>query len=106
MNSRITIVVYKPFFGKESELDSLVATHHSRLLDLKLVTDRRPIIVKSEDGSVLEIFEWLSKDAINAAHSNPAVLAMWNEFTSVCQYLPTSAVKEIGNMFSEFTPVN
>ncbi len=106
MNPRISIAVYKPFVGKEKELDALVASHHQRLLDLQLVTDRRPIAMKSEDGTVLEIFEWISKEAINAAHSNAAVLAMWNEFGAVCQFLPTNAVKEIGNMFSEFTPLN
>ena len=106
MESRITIAVYKPFTGKENDLESLAATHHQRLLDLHLVTDRRPIIMKSEDGTILEVFEWLSKEAINAAHSNPAVLQMWSEFGALCEFLPTAAVKEIGNMFSEFTPMN
>ena len=106
MESRITIAVYKPIAGKENELEKLMHTHHSRLLNLDLVTDRRPIIMQSEDGSILEVFEWKSKEAIHAAHSHPDVLTMWSEFSTVCEYLPTSQVKEIGNMFSEFTPIN
>jgi hypothetical protein len=106
MESRITIAVYKPLAGKEKELEVLMQTHHSRLLNVQLVTDRRPIIMKSEDGTILEVFEWKSKEAIHAAHSHPDVLAMWAEFSAVCEYLPTNQVKEIGNMFSEFTPLN
>lgn len=106
MNERITIVAYKPLPGKEHELTILVSTHHPRLLKIDLVTDREPIVMQAEDGSILEVFEWKSKEAIQAAHSHPDVLAMWKEFSEVCNYLPTSAVKEIGNMFSEFTPIN
>lgn len=100
------MVAYKPIPGKEHDLTALVSSHHARLLKLDLVTDRKPIVMQSEDGIMLEVFEWKSKEAIQAAHSHPDVLAMWKEFSEVCTYLPTNAVKEIGNMFSEFTPVN
>ena len=106
MNSRITIAVYKALPGKEEELKSLIPTHYPRLLKMELVTDRKPIIMQSEDGSILEVFEWISKEAIHAAHSHPEVLAMWNEYAAVCTYIPTHEVKEINNMFSEFTPIN
>ena len=38
--------------------------------------------------------------------SHPEVLAMWSEFGAVCTFLPTNAVPEINNMFSEFTPLD
>lgn len=106
MNSRITIAVYKPLEGKETALLDLVLTHHQRLSDEKLVTQRLPIICQAKDKTILEIFEWQSEEAIHAAHSNPAVLAMWKEFGEVCTYLPVAEVYESKNMFSDFSPVN
>ena len=106
MNPRITIAVYKPLDGKQAALHQLVLTHHQRLLKLDLVTSREPIIMQSADGTVLEVFEWLSPEAIQAAHSHPEVLAMWSEFGAVCTFFTTNAVPEINNMFSEFTPLD
>lgn len=81
-------------------------THVSRLRDEDLVTDRASIVMKALDGTILEVFEWKSKDAIESAHSNPAVLKMWGEFAQVCEFVPASQVVEISELFSEFTPLN
>lgn len=106
MNPRITIAVYKPLEGKESALIDLVNTHHNRLLHENLVTKRLPIICRAQDNTVVEMFEWQSEEAIHAAHSNTAVLAMWKEFSEVCTYIPIADVNESKNMFSDFTPIN
>lgn len=105
MNGRIVLVAYKPLPGKSAELEALVSTHHGRLLAEGLVTDRPPVILKAADQTILEIFEWVSKEAIESAHSNPAVLAMWQEFSAVCEYIPAGQVKELQSMFSEFSPL-
>lgn len=106
MNGRIVISSYKPKPGKEAELQRLMATHLSRLRDEELVTDRESIVMKSDDGTILEVFEWKSKDAIERAHSNPAVLQMWSEFAEVCEFVPASRVAELSELFAEFTPIN
>ena len=106
MDSRITIVAYKPIEGKESNLLDLVKNHHVKLLQENLVTGRIPIICQAKDKTLVEIFEWKSEDAIHAAHSNPVVLAMWKEFGEVCTYIPIADVPESKNMFSDFTPVH
>ena len=105
MENRLVIVAYKPKPGKESELEQLVLSHHARLLAEGLVTAKRPFIGQAKDGTLLEIFEWISPEAIQLAHSNPAVLAMWNEFDAVCEYLPAGQVPELQQMFSEFTAI-
>jgi len=105
MESRIVIVAYKPLPGKNSELETLASTHHARLLVEGLVTQRSPILLKAEDQTIVEIFEWVSKEAINTAHSNPTVLKMWQEFSAVCEYIPAGQIKEFQSMFSEFTPL-
>lgn len=106
MTGRIVIAGYKSKPGKEKELEQLMATHLPRLRAENLVTDRDSIIMKSADGTILEVFEWQSNEAIERAHSNPQVQRMWAEYSEVCEYVPASEVKEISELFSNFTPLN
>ena len=106
MSGRIVIATYKPKPGKETELEKLMATHLPRLRAEGLVTQRQSIIMKADDGTILEIFEWKSKDAIQKAHSNPSVLQMWQEYSEVCEFIPAVQVEEISNIFPEFSPLN
>ncbi|MBL4836151.1 MAG: hypothetical protein JKY34_01125 [Kordiimonadaceae bacterium] len=103
---RIVIVGYKPKEGKESELDALMKTHLPILRAEGLASDRDSIIMRSEDGIIIEVFEWASKDCIAAAHTNAKVQEMWQAYSAVCDYVPVSDVAEISALFSEFTPLN
>ena len=102
----IVIVGYKPKPGKNEDLKTLMKTHLPRLKKEGLVTDRESIMMEAKDGTIIEVFEWISKEAIQNAHTNPAVLQMWAEYAEVCDYVPVATVAEIGNLFSEFTPLN
>lgn len=106
MSGRIVVAAYKPKPGKERALDALMKTHVARLRKEGLVTDRASIIMKSEEGMILEVFEWKSSEAIDAAHSNPEVQRMWGEYAEVCDYVPASQAKEISELFSNFTAIN
>ena len=103
---RIVIACYKPKPGKEAELMKLMETHVDRLRKEDLVTDRVSIIMKNDAGTVVEVFEWKSKAAIEKAHENTEVLKMWEEYAAVCDYEIPSNIAEFGNLFSEFEPVN
>lgn len=103
---RVVIVAYKVKEGKQADLEALMKTHASTLKQEDLVTDREPIIMRAEEGTVVEVFEWLSKEAIESAHSNPTVLAMWQKYSEVCDFIPVSQVNESTQMFSEFEPLN
>ena len=102
---RIVIVAYKPKPGKAEALKELTKTHVQRLKMQGLVTDRAPVIMETTDGTVIEVFEWLSAEAITQAHSNPAVHQMWAEYAAVCDYVPLNTLSETSNMFAEFVPV-
>ncbi len=102
---RIVIACYKPKPGRRDALRALMASHLPTLRAEGLVTDRQPILMEAADGTLIEVFEWRSKDAIEAAHTNPRVLAMWERYAQVCDYVPVSAVSEASTVFSEFTPV-
>lgn len=102
---RIVMAVYQPKPGKEAELDALVADHVARLRAQNLVTDRESIIMRSSSGAVIEVFEWLSPEAIESAHTNETVIEMWGQFAEVCDYVPIGQCPEAANVFSEFTPI-
>lgn len=103
---RIVIVVMQPKPGCEAQLRALVEDHVPRLRKEGLVTDRRPVILEAQGGALIEVFEWTSREAIERAHTNEAVLAMWTEFSEVCEFAPIGSVAEAGELFSEFEAIN
>ena len=91
MNGVIAVVAYRPKPGKEQEL-------------LDLVRSRVPTLRK-EGLVTVEVSEWKSREAIDAAHKNPNVLAMWEKFFDVCDCVPLNMLPEAGDMFAGFTPI-
>lgn len=103
----ITVIVgYKPKTGKEEALKEVMKTHLPILKQEGLVRDKESYVMEAADGTIIEVFEWLSKEAIEKAHSNPAVLKMWGKYADVCEYIPVGNVAEIGILFSGFKPLN
>ncbi|WP_343675124.1 hypothetical protein [Chitinophaga sp.] len=102
---QIVIVAYKPKPGKDEALKQLMTTHLPRLKQEGLVTDRESIIMKAADGTIIEVFEWLSAEAIATAHNNPAVQQMWSEYAEVCDYVPLNSLAEAYDMFATFSPL-
>ena len=103
---RIVMVGYKPLPGKEAALKELMKTHVARLRKEGLVSHREPILMTSKSGTIIEIFGWKSKAAIESAHQNPVVQKMWGEFGEVCEYVSVGSIEEAGNLFSEFSAVD
>jgi hypothetical protein len=106
MEPRIVLVVYNPRPGKADVLEALVKKHLTVLKDHNLVTDRTPVVMKAKGGAIIEIFEWASAASIAAAHSNPDVLKLWDEFNAACEYERPVNIEEFHNLFSEFEPLN
>ena len=104
--SRGVIVIYRPKKGKDGALLQLVKDHMSILRTQNLVTDRAPIIMKAGDGSIVEVFEWKSAEAIEEAHQNEVVQELWERFSQVCDYEIPVNVKEFQGLFSEFDVLN
>lgn len=103
---QIVIACYKPKPGKREALKELMKTHVPRLAAEGLVTDRQSIMMEAKDGTIIEVFEWLSAEAIASAHNNPNVLKMWGEYGEVCDYVPLTSVAEVGDLFAGFKPLN
>jgi quinol monooxygenase YgiN len=105
MSGVIVVVAYRPKPGKDEELLQLVRSRVPTLRKEGLVTDRVPAIMRSRDGTILEVSEWKSREAIDAAHKNPNVLAMWEKFFAVCDCVPLKTLPEADDMFAGFTPL-
>jgi hypothetical protein len=103
---RVVIAAYRPKPGKADVLLAEVRDHHHLLRSEGLATDRRPIIMRALDGTIIEVFEWASPAAIKEAHENPRVQAMWGRFAQCCDYVPLNTLMESAGMFAEFEPVD
>lgn len=83
----------------------LVRNHLPPLRAQGLVTERSSIVMRTADGIIVEIFEWVSEEAIAGAHSNSAVIDLWKRFEVVCTYETPSNILEFQKMFAHFEPV-
>jgi hypothetical protein len=101
----IAVACYKPKPGCEQRLTDLVRNHLPPLRAQGLVTNRESITMRAGDGTIVEIFEWRSPEAIAAAHENPVVLDLWKRFEEVCSYETPSNIPEFQKMFSNFEPL-
>ena len=105
MNGVCVIVAYRPKPGKAAELLELVRNRVPTLRKEGLVTNRTPTIMRARDGTIIEVSEWKSQEAIDAAHKNPNVLAMWNKFFEACDCIPLNTLAEANDLFAGFEPI-
>lgn len=104
----VAIACYRPKEGKDAALMALMKTHLPILREQGLVEDVPSICGRAKDGTVVEVFVWKSQDAIDAAHANDAVLAMWNDYNEVCDYVTIGELAEAKELFTplEFVPLD
>ena len=101
----VVIVGYRPHAGKEAQLLDEIRQHVPDLRAEGLATDRDVYILRSASGVIVEVFEWVSKDAIAQAHQNVLVAAMWERFASCCDYVPVNELPEVQDLFAEFSVI-
>ena len=58
--------------------------------------------MRARDCTIVEVSEWKSQEAIDAAHKNPNVLAMWEKFFAICDCVPFRTLEESGRNVPEF----
>jgi len=102
---RFVIVAYAPKPGKAQQLMAAVRKHMEVLRAEKLVTDRPAYVMRAKDGTIVEVFEWQSAEAIARAHTLPAVQALWGEFGEACEFKQLNGLAECQQMFAEFDAV-
>lgn len=100
------IVAYRPKPGKNAELLDVVRSRVPTLRAEGLVTERASIIMRAKDGTIIEVSEWKSRAAIEAAHQNKNVLALWNKFFALCDCVPLKSLAEAEEMFAGFAAID
>jgi quinol monooxygenase YgiN len=103
----VTVIVgYKPHEGKEEELMNEVRQHVPILRGEGLATNQEPFVMRSKAGVIVEVFEWVSQEAIAKAHENVIVAAMWERYSSCCDYVPVRDLPEFQDFFAGFEAVH
>lgn len=106
MSKRMTFAMYVPKSGKDEALMEIVNTHVTTLRQYGLVTDRDNYISKSSEGVIIEVFEWVSEEAKNAAHEHPAIAQIWERMTPLCEFGQMKHLREANMPFPNFTCIH
>lgn len=65
-----------------------------------------PIIMRAANGTFVEVSEWKSAEAVEAAHENPNVLALWEKLDVACDFILVKDLPEAAELFAGFTPID
>ena len=99
---QMVIAAFRPKPGKDAELLAVTRDHLPVLRAEGLVTERPSLVLRAQDGTLLEIFEWKSQAAVDAAHANPRVHALWARYEACCDYVTLGDLAEAKALFPPF----
>jgi hypothetical protein len=102
---RVVIVGYKPKPGREEDLKELLRIHIPCLRSNNLVSEMEPVLMKSSNGTYLEVFEWQSSESVEKAHNNQEVKNLWNKFQNAATYELLLNLEEFVNPFPDFEAI-
>ncbi len=105
MNPQVVIALYRPNDGQDEALLELVKEHFPTLRRLELVTDREPILVRSKDGTLIEIFEWADAGSSAIAHQHPELAGVWEAMGKIAEFPALESLEESKGRFPHFEPI-
>lgn len=100
------ICAFRPHAGKESELWAVLRDHMPTLRSQGLITEHPAYLMKAGDGTMVEVFEWKSQEAVDAAHLNPVVRGFWARFDDCCTCVTLRDLPETTSPYPHFEPVD
>lgn len=101
----LVICSYKPRPGREDEALRLMASHVPTLRKHGLLTERPVIQGTGNGGTLVEIFEWESREKSTRAPSIPEIGALWKAMAEVMEFVPLASLSETQREFAHFTPL-
>jgi hypothetical protein len=72
---------------------------------LELITDRPVVLVKSKNGTYIEVFEWSTADSARQAHEHPEVAKVWEAMGKIADLPNLDSLEEVKARFPHFEPV-
>ena len=89
----------------EDDLLRLVVEELATLRRRGHVTERRAPVVRAGNGELLVVLEWSSEHAVDDAHANPEVTAVWDRKAQLAQYIAPSDVAGSQVPFARWTVI-
>jgi quinol monooxygenase YgiN len=105
MSALVFMALYRPKPGKEKELIEILKIHIPVLREVGLITERELLTLQAEDGTIIEIAEWKSSEAIDRAHHSKKVMAVWDQIASVAELTNLSSLAEAQYPFPNFKAI-
>lgn len=103
--SVMVIACYRPKPDKDEELLALMKDHLPTLRAEGLAGEGASLCGRAKDGTIVEVFCWKSREAIDAAHENPKVQAMWERYAKVCDFVAIGDVEGGRELFTPLEPI-
>lgn len=105
MSALVFMALYRPQPGKELELKEILKGHIPALREEGLLTDLELLTLQAEDGTIIEIAEWKSPEAIDQAHLSEKVKGVWKQIMSVAELTSLSSLAEAQYPFPNFKAI-
>ena len=100
----LVICSYRIKPGHEAEAERILDKHVPALRRYSLITDRPVIQGAGANGTIVEIFEWVSAEKSRAAPTVPEIAAIWKDMAQVAEFVPLASLDEARRPFAHFTP--
>jgi hypothetical protein len=101
----IALSAYRPYSGRSDELVELFREELATLRRRGHVTERRAPVVRTETGELLVVLEWSTEHAVDDAHADQEVLAVWERKAELAQYIAPAALSGSDIPFARWTLV-
>lgn len=111
MAGQVVMALYRPHerdpeTGRSAALEAILAEHVPALRREGLASARPVLLLQSPaDGTYVEIFEWLSAEAAEAAHRNATVIALWERIGAVARIRSLADLPDALRPFPQFRPI-
>ena len=86
--TELTLAAYRPYAGRDDELERLLREDVATLRRRGHVTSRPAPLIRTQAGELLVVLEWSSGHAVDDAHKDPEVLAVWQRKDELAEYIP------------------
>lgn len=101
--NNFTMPMYQPTSPEHHEkMLEILKRHIPTLRKYELITDSQAYLLQSENGTLIEIFEWKDEKAKQAAHEHPAIRIIWGEMEGICTFPSLSDLPESKSRFPNF----
>ncbi len=103
LNKTFAMPMYKAIKEEnQSKLREILKKHVQTLRKYELITNAPVMLLESEDGTLMELFEWKDENASRVAHEHPAIRKIWGEMEGILEFPVLSNLPEANRRFPNF----